>query len=176
MTIIVYDGKHLYADRKCYTNGEYTFDSIKLKSVEHKPKTYHYAFAGSFADCAIGEKVVESGFDPDVCRWAYERLGHANLQDEFFGVVVETSELNDQHKVFLVNYAGDKCLIQPNQLIVIGANYEILATVVKTVNHFCDKKVHMAEMIRFAYDGYSLTQNGFVIDRVDLRTGVYEEV
>lgn len=176
MTILVYDGKHLYADRKCYSGGEYTFESIKLKTARFSNATFHYAFSGSFADCAIGDKVVESNFDPEVCRWAYERLGHDNLQDTFYGIVVETFYRSTEHNVYLVNYAGDKCLMIPDQLIVVGANREALITAVRTVNHFCDKNVAMEDLIRFAYDGSSLTQKGFVIDRVNLRTGKYEEV
>lgn len=176
MTIIVYDGKHLYADRKCYAGGEHTYDSVKLKSITYGRKVLHYAFSGSYADCAIAEKVVESDFDPNVCQWAYERLGHDNLQDMFYGIVVESNLDQQSHKVFLVNYAGDKCEMLPDQFIAIGANSKTLLDVERTARHYSEEPVPTDELIRFAFDGSGLTQKGFIIDRVNLRTGEYEEV
>lgn len=176
MTIIVYDGKYLYADRKCYNSGEHTYDSLKLKSVIHGNTLLHYAFSGSFADCAIGEKVVESNFDPDVCHWAYERLGHDNLQDMFYGIVVESRSHWENPKVFLVNYAGDKCEMLPDQFIAIGANSKTLLDVERTVRRYSENPVSTANLIRFAYEGSGFTQIGFVIDRVNVRTGEYEEM
>lgn len=176
MTIIVYDGKHLYADRKCYSNGVHTYNSIKLKSVVHDNVTLHYAFAGSYADCVIGEKVVESNFDPDVCRWAYERLGHDNLQDMFYGIVVENRPHWATHKVYQVNYAGDKCEMLPHQFIAVGADKKTLLDVERTARHYSEEPVPTEELIRFAFEGSNLTQKGFVIDRVNLKTGEYEEV
>lgn len=176
MTIIVYDGKYLYADRKCYASGEHTYDSVKLKGVNHGNVVLHYAFSGSYADCAIGEKVVESNFDPDVCRWAYERLGHDNLQDMFYGILVESRSHWVKHKVFLVNYAGDKCEMLPDQFIAIGANSKTLLDVERTARHYGEEPVPTEDLIRFAFDGSGLTQKGFIIDRIDLRTNEYEEV
>lgn len=179
MTQIVYDGKHLIADRKVYAGYRLMGKSIKLKSVVHNGKILHYAFAGSSADCDIGEKVVASNFSPDMCKWAVDRLGHDNLQDMFYGIVVEVdadSSLFDQHRVYLVNYAGDKCEMAQGEFLAVGAMDLVIMDVQRTIQAFSDKEVSTAEIIRFALQGSHQTQDGYVLDQVDLRTGVYENV
>lgn len=179
MTQIVYDGKHLIADRKVYDDFQTMGSSIKLKSVMRDGQTLHYAFTGSNADCDIGEKVVASGFDPEVCAWAINRLGHSNLQNDTSGIVVEVpnnSTAPQHHRVYLVNYAGDKCEMTPGEFLVIGAMDMTIRIVHRTIQEFVDFEVSTANLIRFAVRGTDQTQDGYILDQVNLETGVYEEV
>lgn len=180
MTQIVYDGKHLYSDRKIYAGYQGMGLSRKLNSVVHNGKILHYAFAGELADCVIGGQVVESNFDPAVCTRAINRLGHDNLQSNFLGVVVEVDAdpaLFNQHRVYLVNYAGDKCEMQQGEFLVVGAMEQTVRDVHRAVQYFCPQDtVDTTSIIRVAVKNSHQTQDDYVIDRVNLMSGVYEEV
>lgn len=177
MTQIVYDGKYLYADRKTYRDGFYAGESIKLQGVRFDNITYHYAFCGSFADCSVGERVVASGFDPKVCEWAANRIGLEQLSyDPFNGIVVEVQNDNpDNHRVYLVNYAGDKCECVKGSFLVVGRNEQSVRDVHRTLTEF-NVIASTASIIRFAMKGTDQDQAGFIIDRVNLRTNEYEKV
>lgn len=176
MTQIVYDGQRLFADRKLYSEGRFAGHGIKLRSHTNAIATLHYAFAGSMADCAIGERVVESNFDPEVCNWAVQRIGHENLRDAFFGILVEVPHDSKAHRVYLINYAGDKCECVPGQLLVVGLYEQVVRDTHSVLTRFADKIFSLADVLRIALRGTSQDQDGYIIDCVTLEDGKHEEM
>lgn len=182
MTQIVYDGKYLFADQKIYTDGLAAGEGVKLLTTKVPKATLHYAFCGPFVNCAIGEKVVESNFDPSVMDLARKRFKEEELSNYFGGIVVEVPESknytpNPTHKVYLANYTGDLCLCKTGSFLVVGSLEQTIRDVYRTVNKFWNKDaVKTEDIIRFAVDGTSQDQQGFMLSRINLRTGVYEEV
>lgn len=177
MSQIVYDGKHLYADRKLYDGDLVSGLGYKLRTTILDDVTYHYAFVGEYAHCSIGESVVASGFDPEVCKWAIDRLANdEGAMHCFFGVVVEVPHnvAPVKHKVYLVNYMGDKCECVAGEFLVVGKFEQTIRDMYRMAKLF--GTVQTDQLIRFALNGTSQQQVGYVIDRVNLRTGEYEEV
>lgn len=184
MTQIVYDGQYLYADQKIYTDSLVAGEGVKLFTSKVPNATLHYAFCGSFVCCSIGEAVVQSNFNPSVKEWARNRMkdeGHDNI---FGGIVVEVPESKtytpiqkQTHKVYLANYTGDLCLCKTGSFLVNGALEQTIRDVYRTVNRFTNKgTVSTADIIRFAVEGTSQDQRGFKLSRINIGTGVYEEV
>lgn len=182
MTQIVYDGKALYADRKVYAGGMFSGECKKLKTKVIDGKKYHYAFAGGLADCTLAEKIVESGFDPELQKQAIERIGHERLNDEFMGIVVEmvnpATTMMPNHRVYLANYAGELCEMTPYTFLVIGALEQTIRDFKRGVD-FARAKIwqqervdknlgNMEVIIRNALAGTSQTQESFIIDKIIL--------
>lgn len=179
MTQIVYDGTHLYADRKIYDNGYFCGEKIKLKSSVDGNITRYYALTGDISNVTIAEKIIESDFDPEIIRWAEGRLGanSSALYNEF-GLLVEVdkTEAGLPHRVYHINCAGDKTELLPNQFLAVGALSNSILDVYNTVTKLCEKSLPTEDIIRFALQGTHQTQDGYIIDRVDLSNGKFEEV
>lgn len=174
MTQIVYDGECLYADRKAYDNLKYSGETRKLKTISKNGVKLIYAFAGSFLECKLGEECVESFFDPEVCKQARERLSPESLES-FDGIVVETPMrpgIFDAHRVFLVNYAGDKCEFEKGRFLAVGALSTDLMLAHKTATEFGKLKVDTEELIRFVTNNTTQHQNDYPIDKIEICTGV----
>lgn len=176
MTQIVYDGECLYADRKSYSHLKYAGETRKVKTIAKKGVRLIYAFAGSFLECKIGEECVESFFDPEVCKQARERLSPESLET-FDGIVVETpmrQSIFDIHRVFLVNYAGDKCEFEKGKFLAVGALHTELILAHKVATEFGELDVDTEELIRFVTNNTTQHQNDYQIDKIKIYTGAEE--
>lgn len=175
MTQIVYDGRHLLADRKC-TYGYYTpIDAPKVFKLQVGDITRYFAFSGSFKECALGEEVVRSNFDPEVRSKVRSILGE-DVLEHFLGIVVDVSPVGK--RVCLINYAGDFCEINPDQFIAIGAMHSELSAAWKVWTRVYVKddnvvsQVHnLTTFVRVVTEGTAFDQTGRTFDIYDTDTG-----
>lgn len=176
MTQIVYDGRHLLADRKC-TYGYYTpIDAPKVFKLQVGDITRYFAFSGSFKECALGEEVVRSNFDPEVRAKVRSILGEEVLE-HFLGIVVDVSP--NHRRVSLINYAGDFCEINPYQFIAVGAMHSELTSAWKVwrrvyVTYSGDhtkQAYDLAAFVRLITEGTAFDQTDRTFDIYDTETG-----
>lgn len=176
MTQIVYDGRHLLADRKC-TYGYYTpIDAPKVFKIQVGDITRYFAFSGSFKECALGEEVVRSNFDPEVRAKVRSILGEEVLE-HFLGIVVDVAP--NSKRVCLINYAGDFCEINPNQFIAIGAMHSELSAAWKVWSNMVELEIKgsskspilLENFVRTITEGTAFDQTGRTFDIYDTETG-----
>lgn len=176
MTQIVYDGRHLLADRKC-TYGYYTpIDAQKVFKLQVGDITRYFAFSGSLKECALGEEVVRSNFDPEVRAKVRSILGEEVLE-HFLGIVVD--KWPTSKRVCLINYAGDFCDINPNQFIAIGAMSSELYAAWKVWSRVYvpdqfnpTAQAHdLADFVRLITEGTAFDQTARTFDIYDTETG-----
>lgn len=176
MTQIIYDGRHLLADRKC-TYGYYTpVDAPKVFKLQVGDITRYFAFSGSFKECALGEEVVRSNFDQEVRSKVRTILGE-DVLEHFLGIVVDVSPTGK--RVCLINYAGDFCEINPDQFIAIGAMHSELSAAWKvwsmaygTDNNGPNAQArNLADFVRTITEGTAFDQTDRTFDIYDTETG-----
>ena len=176
MTQIVYDGRHLLADRKC-TYGYYTpIDAPKVFKIQVGDITRYFAFSGSFKECALGEEVVRSNFDQEVRTKVRSILGE-DVLEHFLGIVVDVSP--NHRRVSLINYAGDFCEINPDQFVAVGAMHSELTSAWKVwrrvyVTYTGDhtkQAYDLADFVRLITEGTAFDQTGRTFDIYDTETG-----
>lgn len=176
MTQIVYDGRHLLADRKC-TYGYYTpIDAPKVFKIQEGDITRYFAFSGSFRECALGEEVVRSNFDPEV-RAKVMSILDSEVLEQFLGIVVDKSPTGK--RVCLINYAGDFFEVNPNQFIAIGgmsseltSAWKVWRKVHATYSGRLTKQVYdLADFVRIVTEGTAFDQTGRTFDIYDTETG-----
>lgn len=176
MTQIVYDGRHLLADRKC-TYGYYTpIDAPKVFKLNVGDITRYFAFSGSFKECALGEEVVRSNFDPEVRTKVRSILGE-DVLEHFLGIVVDVSPTGK--RVCLINYSGDFCEINPDQFIAIGAMHSELSVAWKVWSNMVEGEVQgsskspilLENFVRTITEGTAFDQTGRTFDIYDTETG-----
>lgn len=168
MTQIVYDGEYVYADRKVYRYGTPAGESRKIKVIHRNGVKLIYAFSGSFLECAIGEEVVESFFDPEVCEKARKRLSQESLEDFNHNTteIRDDRTTSDMHRVFLVNFAGDKCEMERGCFFALGAMCDVLQNSYRVATEFCLIKPNIENLIRFVTSNTTQDQTGYVIDKI----------
>lgn len=176
MTQIVYNGRYLLADRRC-TYGYYThIEAPKVFKIQVGDITRYFAFSGSFKECALGEEVVRSIFDPEVRAKVRSILGEDAL-DRFLGIVVDVTPTG--RRVYLTNYAGDLCKIDPDQFIAIGAMHSELSAAWRVWELMCENQDpassgslnSLKDFVRFVTKGTEFDQNDRKLDVYDLVTG-----
>ena len=176
MTQIVYNGRYLLADRRC-TYGYYTpIEAPKVFKMQIGDTTRYFAFSGSFKECALGEEVVRSSFDPEVRTKVRSILGEDAL-DRFLGIVIDVTPEGKQ--VSLINYAGDTCEIDQNQFVAIGAMHSELSAAWKVWELMHDNQDpassgslnSLKDFVRFVTKGTEFDQNDRKLDVYDLVTG-----
>lgn len=176
MTQIVYNGRYLLADRRC-TYGYYTpIEAPKVFKIQVGDITRYFAFSGSFKECALGEEVVRSYFDPEVINKARSILGEDAL-DRFLGIVIDVTPEGKQ--VSLINYAGDMCEIDRNQFVAIGAMHSEISVAWRVWELMCEKQDHgssgslnsLKDFVRFVTKGTEFDQTDRKLDVYDLETG-----
>lgn len=176
MTQIVYDGRHLLADRKC-TYGYYTpIDAPKVFKIQVGDITRYFAFSGSFKECALGEEVVRSNFDPEVRAKVRSILGEEVLE-HFLGIVVDVAP--NSKRVCLINYAGDFCEINSDQFIAIGAMHSELSAAWKVWSNMVETEsqgsskspIILENFVRTITEGTAFDQTGRTFDIYDTETG-----
>lgn len=176
MTQIVYDGRHLLADRKC-TYGYCTpIDAPKVFKIQVGDITRYFAFSGSFKECALGEEVVRSNFDPEVRAKVRSILGE-DVLEHFLGIVVDVSP--NHRRVSLINYAGDFCEINPDQFVAVGAMHSELTSAWKVwcrvyvtyTGDYTKQAYDLADFVRLITEGTAFDQTGRTFDIYDTETG-----
>lgn len=176
MTQIVYDGRHLLADRKC-TYGYYTpIDAQKVFKLQVGDITRYFAFSGSFKECALGEEVVRSNFDPEVREKVRSILGE-DVLEHFLGIVVDVSPTDK--RVCLINYAGDFCELNPDQFIAVGAMHSELSAAWKVWNRAYGvdnagpvvRAHNLSDFVRLITEGTAFDQTDRTFDIYDTETG-----
>lgn len=176
MTQIVYNGRYLLADRRC-TYGYYTpIEAPKVFKVQVGDITRYFAFSGSFKECALGEEVVRSIFDPEVCAKVRSILGEDTL-DRFLGIVVDVTPTGRQ--VYLTNYAGDLCELDPDQFVAVGAMHSEISAAWRVWELMCGNQDpassgslnSLKDFVRFVTKGTEFDQNDRKLDVYDLATG-----
>lgn len=176
MTQIVYNGRYLLADRRC-TYGYYTpIEAPKVFKVQVGDITRYFAFSGSFKECALGEEVVRSIFNPEVCAKVRSILGEDAL-DRFLGIVVDVTPTG--RRVYLVNYAGDVCELDPNQFVAVGAMHSEISSAWKVWEFMSENQDpassgslnSLKDFVRFVTKGTEFDQTDRKLDVYDLATG-----
>lgn len=176
MTQIVYDGRHLLADRKC-TYGYYTpIDAPKAFKIQVGDITRYFAFSGSFRECALGEEVVRSNFDSEV-RAKVMSILDKEVLEQFLGIVVDKSPTGK--RVCLINYAGDFFEINPDQFIAIGGMSSELTSAWKVWSRVYvpeqfnpTAQAHdLADFVRLITEGTTFDQTDRTFDIYDTETG-----
>lgn len=176
MTQIVYNGRYLLADRRC-TYGYYTpIEAPKVFKMQIDDTTRYFAFSGSFKECALGEEVVRSYFDPEVQAKVRSILGEDAL-DRFLGIVIDVTPEGKQ--VSLINYAGDMCEIDRNQFVAIGAMHSELSAAWKVWELMYESMElgssgslnSLKDFVRFVTKGTEFDQTDRKLDVYDLATG-----
>lgn len=168
MTQIVYDGEYLYADRKSYIDSRFVNEAPKVKAVENETHRLLYGFAGSLLECAIGEKVVESFFDPTVCEEARKRLP-VDSHELFQGILVEIPHNpKGSHRVYLINYVGEKSECETGKFLSTGYLCDALAIAYRALQHFSPTKPNAEEVLRFVTSNTSQAQDGLRIDKIKI--------
>lgn len=176
MTQIVYNGRYLLADRRC-TYGYYTpIEAPKVFKIQVGDITRYFAFSGSFKECALGEEVVRSYFDPEVINKARSILGEDAL-DRFLGIVIDVTPEGKQ--VSLINYAGDMCEIDRNQFVAIGAMHSEISVAWRVWEFMRENQDRdssnslesLVDFVRFVTKGTEFDQTDRKLDVYDLETG-----
>lgn len=176
MTQIVYNGRYLLTDRRC-TYGYYTpIEAPKVFKMQIGDTTRYFAFSGSFKECALGEEVVRSIFDPEVRTKVRSILGEDAL-DRFLGIIIDVTPEGKQ--VSLINYAGDMCDIDPNQFIAIGAMHSEISAAWKVWELMGENLEpgssgslnSLKDFVRFVTKGTEFDQTDRKLDVYDLATG-----
>lgn len=176
MTQIVYNGRYLLADRRC-TYGYYTpIEAPKVFKVQVGDITRYFAFSGSFKECALGEEVVRSYFDIEVCAKVRSILGEDAL-DRFLGIVVDVTPTG--RRVYLANYAGDVCEIDPIQFVAVGAMHSEISSAWRVWELMHENQDpassgslnSLKDFVRFVTKGTEFDQTDRKLDVYDLVTG-----
>lgn len=136
MTHIVYNGKTLFADRKCYGASGVVLQQCKIRTVTHGEERWVWAFAGEYASCEYGDKVLMSNLDRDVIKEAKETLG-LDCVNHFDGLLIIENLVTNIRKAYLVNYFGlMMALDDTTDLICVGSmageiqrTYKLLRTI-----------------------------------------------
>ena len=176
MTQIVYNGRYLLADRRC-TYGYYTpIEAPKVFKIQIGGTTRYFAFSGSFKECALGEEVVRSYFNPEVISKVRSILGEDAL-DRFLGIVVDVTPTG--RRIYLTNYAGDLCELDQDQFVAVGAMHSEISAAWRVWELMCEKQDHgssgslssLKDFVRFVTKGTEFDQTDRKLDVYDLATG-----
>lgn len=176
MTQIVYNGRYLLADRRCTFGYNTSIEAPKVFKIQVGDIVRYFAFSGSFKECALGEEVIRSCFDPEVINKVRSILGEDALE-VFLGIVVDVTPTGK--RVCLVNYAGDICEIDPNQFVEIGAMCSEISAAWRVWEMMCENQDpgssrslnSLKDFVRFVTKGTEFDQTDRKLDVYDLVTG-----
>lgn len=117
MTQIVWDGRFLVADRKCFHNTS-VFSAQKLR-VHHKPEhNVVFAFAGTYEECNIGDRIM--GTDDNVELVEHAKSILTDPASNWQGLCVETF-IRGQPRLYLCNYLGMREELPIETTFAVGA-------------------------------------------------------
>lgn len=174
MTQIVYTGKYLIADRRCYMGmGESAFDYKKIKIVEQEDKRVIFAFCGGYLECGLGDKLIRSNYDKDLRKEILDRVGE-EANEIARGILIEVPhDPNEAIRPFFVSYAGDKEPLPADDILATGAYSNVVKAALEVMIEFSQDKEnipaeHYAKAIRVALRTSDQNQDNHLLDFIDL--------
>lgn len=102
MTQIVWDGRFLIADRRCFHRNS-SFSAQKLRVQYNKSHTLAFAFAGTYEECNLADKIMLTEDNAELVEQAKSIL--VDPATNWHGLCVEKDQRNPP-RVFLCNYLG----------------------------------------------------------------------
>lgn len=117
MTQIVWDGRFIVADRKCFRNTS-VYSTQKLR-VHHNPtRSIIFAFAGNYEECNIADQIMMVEDNTELVEHAKSILTDpaANWQ----GICIEVFP-KEQPKVYMCNYLGMREELPRETPFAVGA-------------------------------------------------------
>lgn len=176
MTQIVYTGKYLIVDRRCFMGNDApitSFDYRKLRFVDQEDKHVIFAFCGEFFACGLGDKLIRSNYDKDVRKEILDRVGE-EANDVSRGLLIEVPrDPNEAVRPFLVSYAGDKEPFPADDIIAVGVYSNVVKAALEVMIEFSQDKEnipseHYAKAIRVALRTSDCNQDNHLLDFIDL--------
>lgn len=165
MTQIVYDGKALIVDRKVHVaNAENISYIRKLQIEEIGDIVYAWAFCGMLQEVYEGNNAVRAmlGVEHRVER---SLLTDGAKTDGWSGVLVEVPRSKPSaHKVYYVNYEGQKLELMQGQLVCEGAYHHAMDVAIRT-NIQCGSPLTTEQCIRLAVSKTHHAQWGEILDK-----------
>lgn len=117
MTQIVWDGRFLVADRKCFRNTS-VFQAQKLR-VQYKPnRDLVFAFAGTYEDCNIADHIMGTDDNDELVEYAKSIL--SDPAASWQGLCIEKYN-REAPKLYLCNYLGMREEMPFNTPFAVGA-------------------------------------------------------
>lgn len=117
MTQIVWDGRFLVADRKCF-RGTNVYTAKKLRVKHNGTKNAAFAFSGTFEECNIADQIMMADDNRELIEQAKSIL--TNPAESWHGIYVETRG-NEQPKVYACNLLGMLEELPHNTFFAVGA-------------------------------------------------------
>ena len=117
MTQIVWDGRFLIADRKCF-RGTTVFAAPKLRVKYKGTQSTAFAFAGTYEECNIADQIMMEDDNRELIEQAKSIL--TDPAGNWQGLCVET-RANERPKAFVCNYLGMREEIPANTFMAVGA-------------------------------------------------------
>lgn len=117
MTQIVWDGRFLVADRKCF-RGTNVYAAKKLRVKHNGTKSAAFAFSGTFEECNIADQIMMADGNRELIEQAKSIL--TNPAESWHGIYVETRG-DEQPKVYACNLLGMLEELPPNTFFAVGA-------------------------------------------------------
>ena len=128
MTQIVWDGRFLIADRKCF-RGTTMFAAPKLRIKHNGTQSTAFAFAGTYEECNIADQVMMAEDNRELVEQAKSIL--TDPAGNWQGICVET-QVDEQPKAYLCNYLGMREELPPNTFMAVGACSDELTIAYRT--------------------------------------------
>jgi len=128
MTQIVWDGRFLIADRKCF-RGTTVFAAPKLRITHNGTQSTAFAFAGTYEECNIADQVMMAKDNRELVEQAKSIL--TDPAGNWQGLCVET-RANEQPKAYLCNYLGMREELPANTFMAVGACSDELTIAYRT--------------------------------------------
>ena len=117
MTQIVWDGRFLIVDRKCF-RGTNVYTAKKLRVKHNGAQSAAFAFSGTFEECNIADQIMMADDNRELIEQAKSML--TNPAESWHGIYVETSG-NAQTKVYACNLLGMLEELPTNTFFAVGA-------------------------------------------------------
>lgn len=117
MTQIVWDGRFLVADRKCF-RGTNVYTAKKLRVKHNGEQSAAFAFSGTFEECNIADQIMMADDNRELIEQAKSIL--TNPAESWHGIYVKTRG-NEQPKVYACNLLGMLEELPPNTFFAVGA-------------------------------------------------------
>lgn len=128
MTQIVWDGRFLIADRKCF-RGTTVFAVPKLRIKHNGTQSTAFAFAGTYEECNIADQIMMAEDNRELVEQAKSIL--TDPAGNWQGICVET-QVNEQPKAYLCNYLGMREELPANAFMAVGACSDELTIAYRT--------------------------------------------
>lgn len=117
MTQIVWDGRFLVADRKCF-RGTNVYAAQKLRVKYKGTQSTAFAFSGTFEECNIADQIMMADDNRELIEQAKSIL--TDPAGSWHGICVET-RAHEQPKAYACNFLGMREELPPNTFFAVGA-------------------------------------------------------